>query len=67
MFEYAKIKAELEEVKCPVHGKVATVIFADGKMTFENVCCEEHRKKLDEVLPEEFEPHEIVDILEVRY
>jgi hypothetical protein len=66
MFEYAKIKAELEDVKCPVHGKAATVIFAEGKMTFENVCCEEHRKKLEEILPE-IEQQDIADILEVRY
>jgi hypothetical protein len=52
MFEYAKIKAELEQIKCPVHAKAATVVFADGKMIFENVCCDEHRKKLEAALPD---------------
>ena len=66
MFEYAKIKAELEDVKCPVHGKAAIVVFDNGKMTFENVCCEAHRKKLEQVLPE-IEQEDITELLEVRY
>jgi hypothetical protein len=66
MFEYAKIKAELEQIKCPVHAKAATVVFADGKMTFENVCCEEHRKKLEAALPD-LESLNTIDLLAEMY
>ena len=64
MFEYLKIKDELEQVKCPVHGNTASVKFVDGKINFENVCCSEHRKKLDETLPEIEERQGVVDILQ---
>ena len=50
MFEYVKIKAELEEFKCPVHKKSAIVTFADGKMVVESYCCEKHKILLDENL-----------------
>ena len=66
MFEYASMKQELEQIKCPVHAKAVTVVFADGKMIFENVCCEAHRKKLEEMLPD-IEQHNVADILEDRY
>ncbi len=66
MFEYAKIKAELEQVKCPVHAKAATVVFADGKMIFENVCCEEHRKNLDAALPD-MDKLNVADLLAEMY
>ena len=66
MFEYVKIKAELEQIKCPVHAQSATVIFTDGKIVFENVCCDEHRKKLEEALPD-IQQHNVADILEDVY
>lgn len=50
MFEYTKIKAELEEVKCPVHGKKATVSFDNGKMVVEANCCQEHKALLNQLL-----------------
>jgi hypothetical protein len=66
MFDYAKIKAELEEVKCSVHDKAATVVLADGRITFENVCCDEHRKQLEDMLPE-VDFWDVSDILEDVY
>lgn len=36
----------------PQHGKSATVVFSDGKIKLENVCCSEHMKVLEERLPE---------------
>ena len=50
MFEYTKIKAELEEFKCPVHKKSAIVTFENGKMVVESYCCEQHKTYLDENL-----------------
>ena len=50
MFEYVKIKTELEEFKCPVHKKSAIVTFKDGKMELESYCCEKHKMLLDENL-----------------
>jgi hypothetical protein len=50
MFEYKKIQAELEDFKCPKHGKSAIVSFKEGKMVLESVCCEEHKKFLLEKL-----------------
>lgn len=67
MFAYSKMKEELEQIKCPLHGKTATVTFADGKVTFENTCCEEHIKKLNASLPEIEERHLMSDILEDVY
>jgi hypothetical protein len=67
MFEYTKIKEELEQIKCPTHNKTATVIFVDGKVKFENVCCEEHRQNLNEALPHLEEEHGVEDILEDVY
>ncbi len=66
MFEYAKIKAELEQVKCRVHAKTAVVVFTDGKMVFENVCCDAHRKKLQETFAD-IEQQNVADILEDVY
>ena len=66
MFEYAKIKTELEQVKCPLHAKTATVVLASGKVVFENVCCVEHRKKLEAMLPE-VDLWDVEDILEDVY
>lgn len=67
MFEYAKMKVELEQMKCPLHAKTATVVFADGKINFENVCCDEHRKILQAALPDEIEQQNVADILEDVY
>jgi prepilin-type processing-associated H-X9-DG protein len=64
MFEYSKIKAEIEQVKCPLHGKSATVTFVDGKVNLENVCCDEHNKKLNEMLPEIEDRPDAADILQ---
>ena len=64
MFEYAKMKAELEEKKYPVHGKTATVTFVDGQIKLDNVCCEQHLKKLNEMLPEIEGQQNAEDILE---
>ncbi|MES2622225.1 MAG: hypothetical protein V4615_15350 [Bacteroidota bacterium] len=50
MFEYQKIKTELEEVKCPAHGKKATVSFDNGKMVVETSCCEAHKVLLNRLL-----------------
>lgn len=50
MFEYTKIKAELEEFKCPVHKKSAIVTFETGKMEVESFCCQKHKELLDENL-----------------
>lgn len=50
MFEYTKIKAELEEFKCPKHGKSAIVSFDKGKLVVESFCCEEHKALLDKNL-----------------
>ena len=66
MFEYAKIKAELEVMKCPVHAESATIVFADGKLILENVCCDVHRKRLEDVLSD-LEQHDVADILEDVY
>ncbi len=66
MFEYEKIKTELEQVKCPLHAKGATIVFTDGKILFENVCCDEHRKKLEAMLPE-VELWDVEDLLEEVY
>jgi hypothetical protein len=66
MFEYAKIKAELEDMKCPVHNKAATIVFAEGKISLENVCCNEHQKKLEDMLAD-VEQHDVADILEDVY
>lgn len=52
MFEYKKIKMELENLKCPQHGKSAIVSFKEGKLILEEVCCEEHRKYILENLAE---------------
>ena len=62
MFEYAKIKNDLELIECPVHLKTATVIFENGKMRFENVCCNEHLRKLESALPD-IEQQSIADIV----
>jgi hypothetical protein len=62
MFEYKKIKTELEEVKCPVHGKTATVSFDSGKMVIETACCEEH-KALIKVLLTDVSQRNIADII----
>ena len=64
MFEYSKIKDELEQIRCPAHGKTATVKFVDGKINFENVCCDEHRKRLEQSLPELEERQYVGDIME---
>jgi len=50
MFEYTKMKAELEEFKCPVHKKSAIVTFENGKMEVASYCCEKHKALLDENL-----------------
>ena len=50
MFEYTKMKAELEEFKCPVHKKSAIVTFEAGKMEVDSYCCEKHKALLDESL-----------------
>lgn len=50
MFEYTKMKAELEEFKCPVHGKSAIVTFETGKMEVDSYFCEKHKALLDENL-----------------
>ncbi len=52
MFEYVRIKTELEDFKCPVHGRSAMVSFKDGKLVLEKVCCEEHRSFLLESIPD---------------
>jgi hypothetical protein len=67
MFEFAKIKAELEEVKCPVHGKAAKASFVDGQVKLEDVCCEAHWKALGEQLPEIEDKQDAADILEDVY
>ena len=67
MFAYSKMKADLEQVKCAVHNKTATVNFVEGKVNLENVCCEEHKKKLLEMLPEIEEQNAVSDILEDVY
>ena len=67
MFEYSKMKDELEQIKCPVHGKAANVKFINGKINIENICCDEHRKKLDESLPEIEERQDVADILEAVF
>ena len=66
MFDYAKIKAELEQVKCSIHDKSAIVVLDNGKITFENVCCDEHRKQLEAILPE-VDFWDVSDILEDVY
>lgn len=50
MFEYTKMKAELEEFKCPVHKKSAIVTFETGKMEVDSYCCENHKALLDQNL-----------------
>ncbi len=50
MFEYNKIKAELEEFKCPVHKKSAIVSFENGRMEVASYCCNKHKELLDENL-----------------
>lgn len=50
MFEYSKMKAELEEFKCPVHKKSAIVTFETGKMEVASYCCEKQKELLDENL-----------------
>ena len=67
MFAYAKLKEDLEKVKCSVHNKTATVNFVEGKVNLENVCCNEHRKKLLEMLPEVEAQTAVADILEDVY
>ena len=67
MFAYSKMKADLEKVKCAVHNKTATVNFVEGKVNLENVCCEEHKNKLLEMLPEIEEQNAVSDILEDVY
>lgn len=52
MFEYVKIKAELEEFKCPVHKKSALISFDKGKIEIESYCCEKHKALLDQNLSE---------------
>jgi len=52
MFEYKKIKVELENMQCPVHGKSAIVSFKEGRMILESVCCDEHKKYLLENVSE---------------
>jgi hypothetical protein len=67
MFAYAKVKEDLEKVKCAVHGKTAIINFVDGKIKIESVCCEAHKKKLLEMLPEIDEQNAVSDILEDVY
>ncbi len=64
MFEYLKIKDELEQIKCAVHGKPATITFSDGKINLENVCCEEHKARLKQILPDIEEQQSLADIME---
>lgn len=52
MFEYKKIKAVLEDIKCPTHGRKAAVSFSDGKLVLEGVCCQEHENVLNKNLAE---------------
>ena len=62
MCEYNKMKAELEESKCPLHGKSAVVSFTFGKMVIENCCCEYHRQLLNENLADVAEKN-LADII----
>ncbi len=62
MFEYSKIKTELEEVKCPAHGKRANVSFDNGQMIVETCCCEEHKALLN-VLLSDVSQRNIADII----
>ena len=62
MFEYAKIKSDLEQIQCPVHAKTATVVYENGKMRFENVCCGEQLKALESALPD-IEQQNVADIV----
>ncbi len=62
MFEYNKIKSELEEVKCPVHGKSASVTFDSGKMVIDSGCCEEHKALLN-VLVSDVSQRNVADII----
>jgi hypothetical protein len=67
MFAYAKLKDSLEQVKCAVHNQTAVVNFVDGKVNFDSVCCEAHKNKLLEMLPEIEEQNAVSDILEDVY
>jgi hypothetical protein len=67
MFDYAKIKQELEQLKCPVHGATARVNFIEGKISVENACCEEHKMRLIQTEPEiedRLEMDELEEIME---
>ncbi|HWB63131.1 MAG TPA: hypothetical protein VG603_06465 [Chitinophagales bacterium] len=67
MFEYSKMKEELEQMKCPVHGKTATILVGDGKINIGDTCCNEHRETLLNKLPEVESTQDVADILEDVY
>jgi hypothetical protein len=62
MFEYQNIKTELEEVKCPVHGKPAQISFDQGKIQVEKCCCEEHKALLNRLIADSGQKN-ITDII----
>lgn len=50
MLEFSKIKAELEGMKCPMHGQPAAIELNESGFHFSHVCCEHFQQQLDETL-----------------
>lgn len=67
MFEFSRIKDELEKIKCPQHGKVAKITFKEGVVNLDDVCCEAHRKLLIEKLPDFENLQTVEEIMQDMY
>ena len=52
MLEFAKMKEELEQARCPEHGKKPVIRLTESGFEFKEVCCDNFRKILDENLSE---------------
>lgn len=52
MLEFAKMKEELEQFRCPDHGKAPVIKLSETGFEFTDVCCDRFRKILDENLSE---------------
>lgn len=66
MLEFAKMKEELEQARCPEHGTRPVIKLSETGFEFKEVCCDDFRKVLDETLSESMVKN-IADINEEIY